>query len=862
MSKMNEKLTFFLRITLFIGLFIFIALSSFSDDRQTNESHDTTSSPPQATFPHPELFAFPFFEKVEGLEKEDDDKWIDAFTKKQKALEPAIKLGIRYKLQKENDKAREHFLSLSHHGSVTAMFFLSQLSAEERNNTTAFYWAFLALETHWIATGEIHPRIYAHYNELNKNIDEIINLASLINKKDFFKPDDKFPTEIPTDLISSRLWYLYSVLIENSAQAYQHSFIANYQLYGIAKKMPYSNLSCRSFLGFHGTIALKHPCIHNILPEQDRFNLIYDCFVKANRFDYIATMILNGWINRDENGNIISDKNRALGNLYAKDIKNNTENPDSFFNLGILIYNHEYFFNENGTKITQKKYMPTVIRLMQTATKKGSGLGAQTLFDLIHHKKCHVDENNIPIKSEEQRNNVIAHLCRIAYKAGLIVPLGHLAEMILNDAATHDEENNMIPPTSKQETAARLFRTVYQAETDISTRMQALCSIGVLIGNKEINHDERGQLIPENQHSQVASYIFRKTIAHGHFQTHNLFGNMIRLCKINHDENGIELSTKTERINAVARIYRAGAAHDLYALQNFIALVLSKKINEDEQGKPIPSDQIIKWGISMLEKKEMLSLPKAKGQLAFCLLFENKHCDIATRKKALGLLEEVVTEGSTCFYNHMIWLKEMIAQEELTITKEASSSNDTEENISIENDSNSAEFEYCKSESNETTSQCACTSSSLSTVPIQSPIVAADHILNEDMITKHMRKKRLKEARIKTENGLRGNHKKEFLKSLETGDFSKLFKRTIQKYKVVWLGESLNDRNSLKPIYQRKITEIIHHIQNSINPYEGAKKLCGDLISWYSHRINEEKRFVFRISGNEMIIKSCMKHYS
>ncbi len=72
-----------------------------------------------------------------------------------------------------------------------------------------------------------------------------------------------------------------------------------------------------------------------------------------------------------------------------------------------------------------------------------------------------------------------------------------------------------------------------------------------------------------------------------------------------------------------------------------------------------------------------------------------------------------------------------------------------------------------------------------------------------------------------------------------------------------YLEQQSEDRRTLK-----KINDLLKDIQRS--PYDGIGKpepLKGDLSGWWSRRINEADRIVYRESEGVVVIASCKGHY-
>ena len=72
-----------------------------------------------------------------------------------------------------------------------------------------------------------------------------------------------------------------------------------------------------------------------------------------------------------------------------------------------------------------------------------------------------------------------------------------------------------------------------------------------------------------------------------------------------------------------------------------------------------------------------------------------------------------------------------------------------------------------------------------------------------------------------------------------------------------YLDWQTQDRKTLK-----KINELIRDILR--NGYKGIgkpEKLKGELSGWWSRRIDEKNRLVYRVKGDVLEILSCKRHY-
>ncbi len=60
----------------------------------------------------------------------------------------------------------------------------------------------------------------------------------------------------------------------------------------------------------------------------------------------------------------------------------------------------------------------------------------------------------------------------------------------------------------------------------------------------------------------------------------------------------------------------------------------------------------------------------------------------------------------------------------------------------------------------------------------------------------------------------------------------------------------------------KRINALIRDIQRS--PFEGIGKpepLKGNMTGWWSRRIDEENRIVYRVQNDSIVIASCKNHY-
>lgn len=72
---------------------------------------------------------------------------------------------------------------------------------------------------------------------------------------------------------------------------------------------------------------------------------------------------------------------------------------------------------------------------------------------------------------------------------------------------------------------------------------------------------------------------------------------------------------------------------------------------------------------------------------------------------------------------------------------------------------------------------------------------------------------------------------------------------------VFWQTE---DRKTLK-----KINKLLSDIERNGNSGEGKPEpLCGNLSGYWSRRINDKDRLVYKIKGDDIYIISCRYHYS
>ncbi len=83
--------------------------------------------------------------------------------------------------------------------------------------------------------------------------------------------------------------------------------------------------------------------------------------------------------------------------------------------------------------------------------------------------------------------------------------------------------------------------------------------------------------------------------------------------------------------------------------------------------------------------------------------------------------------------------------------------------------------------------------------------------------------------------------------------------------KIVFESSAFTDFNEwlkLDKKLHRKIIELIRDIDR--RPFQGLGKpeaLRHDLSGYWSRRINQEHRLVYKVTNNEIIILSCKYHY-
>jgi len=82
-----------------------------------------------------------------------------------------------------------------------------------------------------------------------------------------------------------------------------------------------------------------------------------------------------------------------------------------------------------------------------------------------------------------------------------------------------------------------------------------------------------------------------------------------------------------------------------------------------------------------------------------------------------------------------------------------------------------------------------------------------------------------------------------------------LFKPRAWEEYLRWQAE---DRKTLK-----RINELLKDIAR--NPWDGLGKpepLRGDLSGWWSRRIDDCNRIVYRVEGDSIVVAQCGAHYS
>jgi toxin YoeB len=82
---------------------------------------------------------------------------------------------------------------------------------------------------------------------------------------------------------------------------------------------------------------------------------------------------------------------------------------------------------------------------------------------------------------------------------------------------------------------------------------------------------------------------------------------------------------------------------------------------------------------------------------------------------------------------------------------------------------------------------------------------------------------------------------------------------------IVFSQTALNQLTSFKTGNQKlvfKVLELIEDIQK--NPWSGIGKpepLKHDLTGYWSRRINDEHRLIYKVTSDEIVIFSCSGHY-
>ena len=84
--------------------------------------------------------------------------------------------------------------------------------------------------------------------------------------------------------------------------------------------------------------------------------------------------------------------------------------------------------------------------------------------------------------------------------------------------------------------------------------------------------------------------------------------------------------------------------------------------------------------------------------------------------------------------------------------------------------------------------------------------------------------------------------------------------------KIVFIDEALTELNDYKfsqPKLVFKVFELLLDIEKT--PYDGLGKpepLKGNLQGYWSRRISDEHRLVYKVSEIEIIVFACKSHYS
>lgn len=89
--------------------------------------------------------------------------------------------------------------------------------------------------------------------------------------------------------------------------------------------------------------------------------------------------------------------------------------------------------------------------------------------------------------------------------------------------------------------------------------------------------------------------------------------------------------------------------------------------------------------------------------------------------------------------------------------------------------------------------------------------------------------------------------------------------KPVKSIKVIFEGNARDEYEGWKNSngYQsKKIDELIRESVSHYQSHRGkAEALSGDLKGWYSRRIDQEHRLIYKLTQEGITVKSCKKHY-
>jgi toxin YoeB len=171
----------------------------------------------------------------------------------------------------------------------------------------------------------------------------------------------------------------------------------------------------------------------------------------------LGLSILNGSITKDNLGESIIDKDKVASGLFRIAIKENI--PMASHELACLILEGRTDRDENGELVTERNRGKTLARLYYAAVKKGHALSHLNLAYLIGEGTIDKDENGNgnPIAAEKRYKAAFKHYT-LAIKAGLAIAFFNLGSSIFLGRIDTDEEGiPILSDVERRRVAERLW---------------------------------------------------------------------------------------------------------------------------------------------------------------------------------------------------------------------------------------------------------------------------------------------------------------------------------------------------------------------------------------------------------------------